>query len=225
MFENVLQILCVQFHLKNVLRMFHQHQLLQQLPKMPLNMYPQNSVRCFHKEIHPYAKNLLNSMKNISDQNREKNPISNKQSNGEIHSYAKPYTTTKPPVKKPSTSNTCTCKSQKYNTICTEISSLMKTYSSGQQEKLEENEKKVLLKSCLNDTTDKIASNILSIECIKRTSFTIYLHIIWIEENIFTLASLWRKNLKIWKKLTGIQLWRSYWLFSQNYLCVCCPSY
>lgn len=63
---------------------------------------------------------------------------------------------------------------KKYNTICTEISSLMKTYSSGQQEKLEENEKKVLLKSCLNDTTDKIASNILSIECIKRTSFTIY---------------------------------------------------
>lgn len=50
----------------------------------------------------------------------------------------------------------------------------MKTYSSGQQEKLEENEKEVLLKSCLNDTTDKIASNILSIEFIKRTSFTIY---------------------------------------------------
>lgn len=44
----------------------------------------------------------------------------------------------------------------------------MKTYSSGQQEKLEENEKEVLLKSCLNDTTDKIASNILSIECIKK---------------------------------------------------------
>lgn len=50
MFENVLQILCVQFHLKNVLRTFHQHQLLQQLPKMPLNMYPQNSVRCFTKK-------------------------------------------------------------------------------------------------------------------------------------------------------------------------------
>lgn len=44
----------------------------------------------------------------------------------------------------------------------------MKTYSSGQQEKLEENEKEVLLKSCLNDTTNKIASNILSIECIKK---------------------------------------------------------
>lgn len=44
----------------------------------------------------------------------------------------------------------------------------MKTYSSGQQEKLEENEKEVLLTSCLNDTTNKIASNILSIECIKK---------------------------------------------------------
>lgn len=44
----------------------------------------------------------------------------------------------------------------------------MKTYSSGQQEELEENEKEVLLKSCLNNTTDKFASNILSIECIKK---------------------------------------------------------
>lgn len=143
-------------------------------PQNAIKYVPTEQSEMFYKEIHPYAKNPLNSMKNVSDQNREKKPISNKQSNGEIHSYAKPYTTTKPPVKKPSTSNTCTCKSQKYNTICTEISSLMKTYSSGQQEKLEENEKEVLLKSCLNDTTDKIASNILSIEFIKRTSFTIY---------------------------------------------------
>lgn len=115
---------------------------------------------------HFLCKKSPKARQNVSDQNRENASISNKQSNAEIHLYAKPYTTTKPPVKKPSTSNTC--KSQKYNTICTEISSLMKTYSSDKQEKLEENEKEVLLKSCLNDTTDKIASNILSIECIKK---------------------------------------------------------
>lgn len=65
----------------------------------------------FYKEIHSYAKNPLNTRQNVSDQNRENTPILNKLSNAKTHSYAKPYTMTKPPVKKPSTSNTC--KSQK----------------------------------------------------------------------------------------------------------------